>query len=62
MLLEGRGGPTGTAVLYSAVAEGNPFPKGPPKSSVGGAPGWNLPSSARRYGWPPSRSKPQCSP
>jgi hypothetical protein len=37
----------------SAVAEGTPFPKGPPKSSVGGTPGWNLSSSARRYGWPP---------
>jgi hypothetical protein len=28
-------------------------PKGPPKSSVGGTPGWQLLSSARRYGWPP---------
>ena len=30
-----------------------PFPKGPPKSSVGGTPGWNRSSSARRHGWPP---------
>jgi hypothetical protein len=37
----------------SAVAEGTPFSKGPPKSSVVGTPGWNLLSSARRYGWPP---------
>jgi hypothetical protein len=40
----------------SAVAEGIAgitFPKGPPKSSVGGTPGWNLLPSARRYGWPP---------
>jgi hypothetical protein len=39
-------------VVNSAVAEGTPFPKGPPKSSVGRTPGWNLLSSARRYGWP----------
>jgi hypothetical protein len=26
-------------VLNSAVEEGTPFPKGPPKSSVGGTPG-----------------------
>ena len=38
-MLEGRGGPTGKAVLDSAVEEGTPFPKGPPKSSVGGTPG-----------------------
>ena len=31
----------------SAVAEGTPFPEGPPESSVGGAPGWHLSSSAR---------------
>ena len=37
----------------SAVAEVTPFPKGPSKSSVGGTPGWNLSTSARRYGWPP---------
>ena len=37
----------------SAVAEGTPFPKGLPKSSVGGTPGWNLSFSARRYRWPP---------
>jgi hypothetical protein len=42
-----------TQRLNSAVAEGTPFPKGPPKSSVRGTPGWNLLSSARRYGWPP---------
>jgi hypothetical protein len=30
----------------SAVAEGTPFPEGPPKSSVGGVPGWHLSSSA----------------
>jgi hypothetical protein len=36
VILEGRGGPTGTAVVHSAVAEDTPFPKGPPKSSVGG--------------------------
>jgi hypothetical protein len=41
-------------VVHSAVAEDTPFPKGPPKSSVGGTPGWNMLSSARRYGWPPS--------
>ncbi len=43
-------------VLGSAVPEGTPFPKGSPKSLVGGMPGWNLSSSARRYGpycWPP---------
>ena len=37
----------------SAVAEGTSFPQGTPESSVGGTPGWNLSSSARRYGWPP---------
>ena len=52
-MVEGRGGPTGTAVFDSAVPEDNSFPKGPPKSSVGGTPGWNLLTSARRYGWPP---------
>jgi hypothetical protein len=30
----------------SAVAEGTPFPEGPPESSVGGFPGWHLSSSA----------------
>jgi hypothetical protein len=34
----------------SAVAESTPFPKGSPKLSVGGTPGWHLLSSARRYG------------
>ena len=43
-MLEGRRGPTGTAVFDSAVAESTPFPKGPPKSSVEGTP---------RCGWPP---------
>ena len=37
----------------SAVAESPPFPKGSPKSSVGGTPRWQLSSSARRYGWSP---------
>jgi len=32
----------------SAVAEAIPFPKGTPKSSVGGTPGWNMLSSALR--------------
>jgi hypothetical protein len=50
-MLEGRRGPTGTAVFGSAVAEGAPFPKEPAKSSVGGTPGWSS-SSARWYGWP----------
>ena len=30
----------------AAVAEGTPFPEGPPESSVGGVPGWHLSSSA----------------
>jgi len=40
-------------VFDSAVAESTPFPKGAPKSLVGGTPGWHLSSSARRYGCPP---------
>ena len=28
----------------SAVAEGTPFPEGPPESSVGGVPGWHHPA------------------
>jgi hypothetical protein len=49
-MLEGREGPTGTAVFDKA--ERIPLPKGPPKSSVGGMPDWSS-SSARWYGWPP---------
>ena len=43
-MLEGQGGPIGTAVPSSAVAEGTPFPEGPPESSVGGVPGWHHPA------------------
>jgi hypothetical protein len=35
-MLEGRKGPTGTAVLDSAVAENTPLPKGPTKVVGGG--------------------------
>ena len=35
-----------------AVAEGTPFPEGPPESSVGGFPGWHLSSSAREGVFP----------
>ena len=42
-------------MVHSAVAEDTPFAKtqGPPKSSVGGTPDWNLVPSARKDGWPP---------
>ena len=35
-----------TLPFYSSVVESTPFPKGPPKSSVGGTPRWTS-SSAR---------------
>jgi hypothetical protein len=36
VILEGREGPTGTAVFDSAVAESTPFPKVAPKVVGGG--------------------------
>ena len=35
-MLEGRGGPTGTAVFYSALAESTPLPKGSQSRRWGG--------------------------
>jgi hypothetical protein len=39
-MLEGRGGPTRTAVLLR-LHRAPLVPKGPPRSAVGGTPGWN---------------------